>query len=576
MGVGTLQQGMQSLQQAFQFLEQKRQFEEDQTRLNRMQDANWGKQMLDEMVKTTDAHSIKDVAKKYPGFLSLVFQRGMGIDEGQAMPMITALANSAYNDVESTSWAHTIWNRFGTGDGDAQAIVKDATARATGMSTVSSNEGGKTQPAGQVPASGVTGRPDFSPTTGRVSEPLSNAPPRGPSIVDELKAKLVPLVTTYGIKDNLVYQDTINAFINAHPNDRPELEAFAHGEFQNFKKSVVAGASPGALSNVPSSALPPATPSSLADAFKLGATVEPSAPKTPPIRKEQITTVAQTAAPATTVSVKSTPQIADSFQNFLEAMDSGSTGQVAAKGKKLAQAISPVVSEQLQSNPEGIRQATQNALFLLTDPVNARAIALEQNAPAVFANDQERAMTGAQGKVAAQKYFMELTKLGYDVETARIKMLDAGITAKESQAKMIAASITANMLESGVLPPEMSASLRANLDSMNKQKAIIEKMVADKADEKAIKDASSQYDVMRGQYFLTMKAAKEAIGQVNTPEAKALAASMDQKLQFTGYVGWFGRRKKGKLEMSTPQAQMPTMTGAGGALDAEVNGTGTP
>jgi hypothetical protein len=558
LGVGTLQQGMASLQQAFQFLEQKRQFEEDQTRLNRMQDANWSWTMVKELITTTDSKSIKELALKYPSLLSQVFQKGMGVDEATAMPWITSMAQSPDNHDEANNRAHSILMRFGNGDEDAQKVLKEATA--TVATEVGLAAGRKSVPAGTTPAP-VAVKPDFSTTT-----PVPARAVSGDATLVDFKAKLNGLVSGMKIDPKLgmtaEQRQAVDALVGQYQGKSPAVDEFIKTGMGDYAGRVAnAGGTLGTeqLQRSPIVLKQNLSPEAQAPLRTTSPTAggQTVAPSTPPV-------------PDTMVSEKSTPQIGDAFQSFKEALDSGSTGQVAQKGKKLTKAISPYVAQQMEQNPEGIKALVQNSLWIATNPENLRMMAMEQNAPSVYATDQERSMTGAQGNVAAQKYFLELQKLGYETEKARLAMIREGINGKEDQAKMIAASITASMLSSGVLPTEMAASLRANLESMNKQKAIIDKLQADKADVKTIDDATSQYNAIRSQYFLTLKAAKEAIGQTNTPEAKALAASMDQRLQFTDYTGWFGRRKKGALKMTTPQAQMPTMTQEAADLSKEL------
>lgn len=560
-----LQQGLASLQQLGQFLEQKRQFEEDQARLNRVQDANWSWNALQELVKTTDAGSLKDVAAKYPGMLSIIMQKGMGVDSQEAMSWITAMASSPYNAEELFNHARTMINRYGSGEVSGADAIKTQTDQFLKVNAPAPGEKPAEAPKPSVPAPVAGPAPSKPPLVPVVPKPaeIQKAPVEGTAGTPEL-----PLFEQFknevrGIlsKPNTM-EDRINALKILAGTDRyksdPDVQEFARSGIVPFIQN------PG-VSTVPATKAAPSTlppPVALPTPAQVQEMVIPTQRQGPTGK----TTPARAAAPVS-------PEVDTSLTDLMQAISSGSQAQTVVKRKKLERVLSPVVAAQMEANPEGVSTLVENAVAILNDPNLARGMALAQNAPAVLASEQK-----TQNPAAMAKALLDLQKAGYDTETARLNMIKAGLTAKKDQLDAVMAGITLSMIQGGMLPPDLQRNLvdltgksAAEFELANKAKAANDKAGTD-IHLKAHNDIEKQINSM-------LLAYKNALGKQDTPEARKLQALVDAELQYQSggrALGFLWQRAfsagkfvQGSAGGEVQTAKPPEMTGGGAALGAE-------
>jgi len=568
-GFASIQQGLAAVQQLGQFLEQKRQFEEDQARLNRVQDANWSWNMMLEVAKTTDAQSLKDVAAKYPSMLSMILQKGMGVDEATAMPWVTALANAPYNALESFNYAHTILNRHGSGEAEGKDILSQSVAemtKATQTMNPTTTAGGTQKGPATAP---LPQRATLSMTPLKKTE---GVPAEDPALT-EFKSKVFSLASN--VKDAKFGMDAqqrseLDRLVGEYRTKSPQVE-----EFVNKDMSAFIGTAMGAKGTLAS------------DQLSAGKTVaQPPSPNFPPYMqpsgseaasqflrpKETPSPTEEGAAPSPAQPQRpvTATEVSAPMDDFLASITDGEArGQVVLKQKRLEKVLTPIVAAQLEASPGGIDSLIQNANAIISDPQNARAMALSQNAPSVYATDLAGSGSTTMSRLELATKLKQFEKLGLEVEKAKIDLAKAGIEGNDAQAKAIASGVMASMIQSGLVPPPEAAT---QMNALSDDLVVLREKYNTAKDDSTKQFLKDQIEQKNTQFQGIVAAWKSAVGKANTPEALKAQKLLDAVFDPKNKSGWQSFWNIGKENVQnwttkkTEETKAPAMTGAGAAL----------
>jgi len=568
-GMASISQGIASIQQLGQFLEQKRQFDEDQQRLNNLQTANWGAKMIDELIKSTKAGSIKDVARDYPELLSLVMQKGLNISAGEVMPMITELVNSPYNADESFNFFRSIYHEYGAGEADGPTLVKKSLAKL--QQTKAAAIATSAAATSAIPESSAT---TVTPGSTRTTAQAETVDPN--LVIKDIKRKLYDVYQAAQME--LGKKVTISADLfavladaeKANPTVSDAIKSFRVSEMDNFLADVKAGKWTPPIQEakteqtaIASPVLPETDIPTLrrfaeklgADKFKVPiAQVQEKTLLDLPennsntwrqfVKDEGIspTVIPPLVTPSLSTQVGNkekgvaTPSAEDqgikvAFNDFVSSMGKGAGAQKKA-AMFLQKQLTPVMAKQMQSNPEGIKQLVSAASALLNNPTVARGMALMQNAPSVYATDLEATGNTVQSKMALAKGMLDLEKLGLDVELKRAELIGQGITNQNRQNEYIMSSITIAAIESGVVvPPALYPQFKDLADRADY--ALKARDAAQAKNQPGLMDtANAEYNKANRAWKEAMLALTKALKTQDSDVAKRLAATLEDTMKF--------------------------------------------
>lgn len=545
-GVASIQQGLAAVQQLGQFLEQKRQFEEDQKRLNNLQQANWGWTATQELIKTTDRQSIKEVAAKYPSMLSLIFQRGLGIDESTAMPFITALAQSPDNAIETMNRVFSIYTRHGNGSMTGADSVKQET---TAMEKTIAERQAQAETQG-------TGKQNAVPPTSTPKAPISMTPfPKTEGIAAE-----DPALTEFKAKIFSLASSVKNAQAGMSPQERQALDSLV-GEYRNKSPQVEDFVNNGMSAYIGTAMGAKGTLA--AEQLSRGKTVAqppstnyPNPPKTTsPTAGGEIPTPSKPPAQVAQPEAQSSdPVLASALKDFMEG-STGGRGRAMVVQKKLEGPMTTAIQAQMEATPGGIKQLVEDANFLMNDPQALRMAAIQQNAASVYATDQAGSGDTAMSKLEIGKKIIDFKRAEIDLQIAMTNLAKMGVEGKDAQYKAAVSGIMASMIQSGLVPPPEAA---------NQMNALSDDLVTLREKWNAAKDTSTkqfltdQIEQKNTQLQGIISAWKSAVGKANTPGAlkaqKLLDAVFDPKNK-NAWQNFWNVGNEVVRNWSTPKAQ---------------------
>jgi hypothetical protein len=534
--------------------------------------------MIEEITKTTDTKSPKEVAKKFPKLMSLLFEQGMGIPESTAMPMITAWADSPLNADEDFNFSHTMINRFGMGEVTGTQAAEEATSyfqKATAAMTPP--ETGTTEAAAQNPP---TPSPPATPVVTKVETPKTGTP--NLNLLGQYKNEVRGLVG-----ENTAYQVRYGEFPKNNPFPITQALALAGSakykndpEVQALAKDALSGNSP--LKQFIADA-GPASFAATKDLPSEGTGIPPEAAPTPEAKQagiDYLTRPVTSKPPYTTkptpAAKPASPEVTSTMDDLLSSvMQSQGAGQVALKKRKFEKAMTLDLAAQMQSNPEGIKLLVDRSEAMLNDPGTIQAMALIQNAPAVYESNLRSSGAGMGSKLDIANKLLDLGIKQLTLKTAELNFRKAGIEGQLDQYKLMQATVLMKMLESGtVVLPEVASQVMKVQDEYMKAGDEAEKAkAANKPGE--MDTALKVKDQKKKQYATMMLAAANSVGAMNTPQAKAMQKLLESSSKWE--PSWFLFIKRGLAAGNIVETQTgvadtkPTMTSAGAAFDAEVN-----
>jgi hypothetical protein len=557
-GAASLQQGIASIQALGQFLEQRRQFESEQERLNRNEKANWLWKVTGELVKGSDGQSIKDVAKSNPQLLSLLFQQGMGIDEGTAMPMITAWANTPYNADELFASAHTMLNRWGSGELEAPVAAKEQTDAQIKAAQVSLGVG--TTPGETPPSATPAAVPPVEAVVPKGMEP-GQLDPSG--VLNELKKELYQVEKeqekagfAVGVQGVLPTIRVVDKFKTENPTYADAIEKWKQNDMTAFLRDVEAGRwEPGMAQTGP-------RPSSAAPGDRIQRErLQQQEAKSAAIELKMKPVVVTAKAPEKS-------NVEPTMMDYLSSIeDEEGPGQVKVKQTRLEKALTPQLAANMEASPQGQKALVENAMAVLNDPMLARTMALQQNAPAVYGIDLEASGSTKKSKLDITKAMLELEKLGLEVEKARIALAREGIAGADDQNKLILSSAVVSMLQDGtIVPPAVAEQASRLLTEMEDARKSYETAKA-KGDKTTTNSALAAYNRLRTQWAGMMTSVSKAMKNTDSPNAQKYAKLLDSTLTLEptralGFlwkqgVGKWNLVEKGTTTTTTKAAEIP-------------------
>lgn len=565
-GLQALMQGSEATQNLAKFIEGKRQFDEEQKRLNRMQKAQWGWQMVNELIKTTETNSIRGVAEKYPELLSLVYQASLDLDPRTAMAFTTTLAQGAFNALESMNANFTMLSRYGSGElEDPSVEINRRVAEIAKMQEASEK---KVQPSGSGPAPAPTKTTVTTGETPTAPRPAGEVTTRATEGLDDLKTRLFYAIrrrhqATEGYSTAEATPDEtrgiLEDYISKNPAAKEQVLSWWDTSFPAFVSDVQAGryyppagtAKPVETAPAPSAAHPPQTTVTKEKQFAMWMKekgflkadpnrMSPADVLTLPERNrarwkqfegELARGGVELAMEPVTVSAKApegkaeepSPEIMSALDELAAAVMGGNAGQRALKAKKLEGPMTYAIMRNLEKTPEGIEQLRQNSNYEITNPETIKYMALIQSPASVYATDAELKSKEKETAAKWRKAEADAEKAQVDLAKAKVDLARAGIAFEKDKLELVRYGLVQALMTKGtVVPPEVSSQVMEYVRSMEEAERKAEEARA-KGDKKGMDLFLAERDKWKTLYATTMKAVVEGLAGSDSPDVQKWA-----------------------------------------------------